>query len=240
MWSILKKEFSQFFSSLTGYVTILLFLLINGLFLFVLNDSSIFEYGYAGMDKFFDLAPWVFMFLVPAITMRVLSDEIRTGTYELLITMPLTPRKIVLGKFIAVVFILILIILPSGMYVYTIKALSSTYTIDVGGIIGSYIGLLMLAITFASIGVACSGSVSNPIVAFLISAFLCLTIYYGFGALGKISVFSGNADYYLDMLGIDFHYRSMSRGVVDTRDLVYFFSVIISSLYITELKLSRR
>ncbi len=240
MWSICKKEFNQFFSSLTGYMAIVLFLLINGLFLFVLQDSSIFEYGYAGMDKFFDLAPWVLMFLIPAITMRTLSDELKSGTLEILITRPLTAGKIIRGKYLAILFILLLVLLPSTIYIYTIHALSATGDIDTGGIMGSYMGLILLGASFSAIGLACSGSTTNAIVAFLLSAFFCLTFYYGFSALSHIAFFKGNADYYIEMLGIDFHYRSISRGVIDTRDLVYFVSIVVILLLFTEMKLTRR
>ena len=240
MWSICKKEFSQFFSSLTGYLAIVLFLLINGLFLFVLQESSIFEFGYAGMDKFFDLAPWVLLFLVPAITMRTLSDELKYGTYELLITRPISVRKIILGKFLAVALILLLVLLPSTIYIYTIQSLSAGGGIDLGAIAGSYIGLILLSFSFAAIGIACSGSSSNAILAFLLSAFISLVFYFGVESISKLPIFKGNADYYLEMIGLNFHYTSMSRGVIDTRDMVYFFSIMVIMLYFTELKLKKR
>ncbi len=233
MWSICKKELNQFFSNLTGYIAIILFLLINGVFLFILNDSSLFEFGYASMDKFFGLAPWVLMFLVPAITMRSLSDEFRTGTFEILKTKPLFSWQIVAGKYLSVLFVLLLAILPTLIYVITIKSLSAQGGIDTGGIAGSYIGLILLAAVFAAIGLCCSGFTSNAVVAFLISTFACLILYFGFNALSKIAVFANGADYYIEMLGIDFHYRSMSRGVIDSRDLVYFLSVIFLFLLIT-------
>ena len=226
MWSICKKELNQFFSSLTGYIAIILFLLINGVFLFVLNDSSIFEFGYASLDKFFELAPWVLMFLVPAITMRSLSEEFRAGTFEILKTKPLSSWQIVWGKYFSILIVLLLAILPTIIYIITIKALSAQGGIDGGGILGSYIGLFFLVAVFAAIGLCCSGFTSNAVVAFLISAFSCLILYFGFNALSKLPFFENGADYYIEMLGIDFHYRSISRGVLDTRDLVYFISII--------------
>ncbi len=233
MWSICKKELNQFFSNLTGYITIILFLLISGIFLFMLKDSSIFEYGYASLDKFFELAPWILMFLVPAITMRTLADEFKAGTYEILKTKPLTSLQIVAGKYFSILIVLLLAILPTLIYILTIKILSAQGGIDSGGIMGSYIGLFLLAAVFAAIGLCCSGFTNNAVVAFLISAFSCLVLYYGFNALSKLPFFENGVDYYVEMLGIDFHYRSMSRGVLDSRDLVYFISMIFLFLTIT-------
>ena len=240
MFNICKKELNQFFSNLTGYITIILFLLINGIFLFVLQDSSIFEFGYANLDKFFDLAPWVLLFLIPAITMRLLSDEFKTGTFEILQTKPLTPWQIVLGKYFSVLLIIIFVILPTLVYVITIKFLSASGNIDGGGIAGSYLGLFLLSAVFAAISLCCSGLTGNAVVAFLISAFACLVLYFGFNAVSKLPVLQGNADYYIEMLGIDFHYRSISRGVLDTRDAFYFISSIFLFLLATVKNLHRR
>jgi len=239
MWSICKKEISRFFSSLTGYIAILLFLIINGVFLFLLKDSSIFEFGYASLDKFFELAPWILIFLIPAISMRSLSEEYGAGTFEILQTRPLTNWQIVLGKYFSILLIIVFVIIPTLIYVFTIKTLS-TAGIDGGGIAGSYLGLFLLAATFASISLCFSGFTSNAVVAFLISAFACMVIYFGFNALSKLGAFQGNADYYLEMLGIDFHYQSISRGVIDSRDLVYFGTVIFLFLLITVKSLRKR
>jgi len=240
MWSIFKKELNQFFSNLTGYIAIILFLLINGIFLFVLPDSSIFEFGYASLDKFFELAPWIFMFLVPAITMRALADEFKAGTFEILKTKPLSSWQIVLGKYFSILVVLLLAILPSVIYIVTIKALSAQGGIDSGGITGSYIGLFLLAAVFAAISLCCSGFTSNAVVAFLISVFCCLVLYFGFNALSKMPFFVNGIDYYIEMLGIDFHYRSISRGVLDSRDLVYFMSVIFIFLLATVKNLHKK
>jgi len=240
MWSICKKELNQFFSNLTGYIAILLFLLINGIFLFMLQDSSIFEYGYASLDKFFELAPWILMFLVPAISMRALSDEFKAGTLEILKTKPLTSWQIVLGKYWAILLVLLFVIVPTFIYIITIKTLSTTGNIDSGGIAGSYLGLFLLAAVFASISVCCSSFTENAVVAFLISTFTCLILYFGFSAISKLPVLQGSADYYVEMFGIDFHYRSISRGVLDSRDLVYFSSIIFLSLLITVKNLHKK
>ena len=240
MWSICKKELQQFFSNLTGYIAIVLFLLVNGLFLFVLKDSNIFDFGYASLDKFFELAPWILLFLVPAITMRTLSDEFKTGTFELLQTRPLTKWQIVLGKYFSILIVLLFVIIPTFIYIITIKTLSVQGGIDTGGIIGSYTGLFLLAAVFAAIGLCCSGFTNNAVVAFLISAFVCLLLYFGFNALSKLPFFANGTDYYVEMLGIDFHYRSISRGVLDSRDLVYFISIIFLFLLITVKNLHKK
>ncbi|HEX2684551.1 MAG TPA: gliding motility-associated ABC transporter permease subunit GldF [Ferruginibacter sp.] len=240
MWSICKKELNQFFGNLTGYISIILFLVISGVFLFMLPDSSIFEYGYATLDKFFELAPWILMFLVPAITMRSLSDEFKAGTFEILKTKPLSSWQIVLGKYFSILFVLVLVIIPTFIYIITIKTLSAQGGIDSGGILGSYIGLFLLAAVFAAIGLCCSGFTNNAVVAFLVSAFSCLILYYGFNALSRLPFFANGFDYYVEMLGIDFHYRSMSRGVLDSRDLVYFISVIFLCLLTTVKNLHKK
>jgi ABC-2 type transport system permease protein len=240
MWSICKKEWQQFFSNLSGYIAIILFLLVNGLFLFVLRDSNIFDYGYATLDRFFELAPWVLMFLVPAITMRAFSDEFRTGTFELLQTRPLSRWDIVGGKYFATLLVLLVVIIPTLVYVLTLRQLSATGTIDAAGIAGSYIGLFFLAAVFAAIGICCSSLTANAVIAFLVAVFICLIAYFGFGALGRLPLFQGGADYYLDMLGISFHYQSMSRGLLDSRDVIYFLSLIVLGLFITVRTLQKR
>lgn len=234
MISIAKKEIHQFFSSLTGYITIILFLLVSGFFLFFLKDSNIFDFGYATLDKFFELAPWIFIFLIPALCMRSFADEFKTGTFEILQTRPLTNWQIVAGKYFAVLLVIAIALVPTLLYVYTIEYFSSSGGIDSGGIIGSYIGLLFLAAVFASISIWCSALTSNAVVAFLLGAFTCLILYFGFSAFSRLPFFSGNGDYYLEMAGIDFHYRSISRGVVDTRDIIYFLSVIFLFLFSTQ------
>jgi len=240
MLSICKKELHQFFSNLSGYIAIVLFLLVNGLFLFVLKDSNLFDFGYATLDQFFELAPWILIFLVPAITMRSLSEEIKTGTFEILRTKPITCRQIVLGKYVSILLVLLFVIVPTFIYILTIKTLSATGSIDGGGIAGSYIGLFLLGAVFAAISLCCSSFTGNAVVAFLVSAFACLLLYFGFNAISKLPAFVGNADYYIEMLGIDFHYRSTSRGLLDSRDVIYFLSLIFLFLFITDKKLQNR
>ena len=239
MWSICKKELKQFFSSLTGYIAIIVFLLMNGLFLFVFPDSNLLDYGYATLDKFFELAPMILLLLIPAITMRSFPDEFRGGTYEILETSPITRWQMIIGKYMACLIVVLIALLPTIIYVITISNLS-TGGIDRGGIVGSYIGLVFLSAVFTAIGICCSSFTQNAVVAFLLSAFACFILYNGFSALSKLPAFQSGADYYTEMLGIDFHYRSISRGVIDTRDLVYFASLIFFFLMITQKNLTKR
>lgn len=239
MWSICQKELRQFFSSLTGFLALSLFLLLNGLFLFVFPDSSVFEYGYASMEKFFEMAPWVLLLLVPAITMRSFSEEFRSGTYEILQTRPLTRWQIIGGKYLSALLILVLAIIPTFLYPFTLSRLS-TAGVDAGGIAGSYIGLFFLAAVFTAIGIFCSSLTSNPVVAFLLSAFACFVVYSAFSALSAMPLLSDGAGYYVEMLGIDSHYRSISRGLIDSRDLVYFITMVMFFLFLTYQKLQKR
>lgn len=240
MWMICKKEWQQFFSSLTGYIAVVVFLLLNGLFLFVFPDTSILDFGYATLGGFFDLAPWILLFLVPTVTMRSIAEEYRAGTFELLKTMPLTPGQVVWGKFFGAVGIVVTALLPTVIYAFSIQALSVTGGIDIGATIGSYIGLVLLGSVFTAIGVCTSSYTSNTVVAFIAGAFVCFLLYNGFEAISKLPVFLAGADYYIEMLGINFHYRSISRGVVDIRDLVYFIGMILLFLSITRRNLSKR
>ena len=239
MWAICKKELRQFFSSLTGYIAIIVFLLVNGLMLFVFQDNVL-DFGYATLDRFFELAPWVLLLLIPAITMRSFSEEFKTGTFEILQTRPLTPWQITGGKYLGSLIVVAIALLPTIVYFFSIQALSSNEGIDTGATIGSYIGLFFLAAVFTAIGACTSSFTSNAVVAFIFSLIACALLYYGFDAISKLPVFSGGADYYIEMAGIDYHYRSMSRGVIDTRDVIYFLSLIFIFLSITHRNLVKR
>jgi ABC-2 type transport system permease protein len=240
MWMICKKEWQQFFSSLTGYIALVVFLLLNGLFLFVFPDTSILDFGYASLGSFFSLAPWILLFLVPTITMRSLADEYKSGTFELLKTMPLTSSQIVWGKFYGALIIVITALLPTIIYAVSVQSLSVTGGIDIGGTIGSYIGLLFLGAVFTAIGVCTSSFTNNTVVAFIAGAFVCFLLYNGFDAISKLPVFKAGADYYIEMLGINFHYRSISRGVIDSRDVIYFIGMMLLFLFITQRNLNKR
>jgi len=239
MWSVCKKELRQFFSSLTGYIAIIVFLLVNGLMLFVF-ENNILDFGYATLDRFFELAPWVLLLLIPAITMRSLSDEFKTGTFELLQTRPLTRWQIVTGKYLGSLVVVVIALLPTIVYYFSIQQLSSTEGIDTGATIGSYIGLFFLAAVFTAIGICSSSFTTNSVVAFIISLIGCALLYYGFDAISKLPALSNGPDYYIAMAGIDFHYQSISRGVIDTRDIIYFLSVVFLFLMITNRNLLKR
>lgn len=240
MWMICKKEWQQFFSSLTGYIALVAFLLLNGLFLFVFPDTSILDFGYATLAGFFNLAPWILLFLVPTITMRSLADEYKAGTFELLKTLPLTPPQIVWGKFLGASLIVITALLPTIIYAISVQSLSVTGGIDIGATAGSYTGLLFLGAVFTSIGICASSYTNNTVVAFIAGAFVCFLLYNGFDALSKLPVFNAGLDYYIQMLGINFHYRSISRGVVDSRDIIYFLGMILLFLFITQRNIRQR
>jgi len=239
MWTICKKELRQFFSSLTGYIAIIVFLLVNGLMLFVFEDNVL-DFGYATLDRFFQLAPWILLLLIPAITMRSFADEFKGGTFEILQTRPLTRWQIVAGKYAGSLVVVLVALLPTIVYYFSIGALSSGEGIDTGATVGSYIGLFFLAAVFTAIGTCISSFTNNAVVAFIISLVACVLLYYGFNAISRLPLFAGGMDYYIEMLGIDFHYRSISRGVIDTRDIVYFLSVILLFLTITDRNLLRR
>jgi ABC-2 type transport system permease protein len=240
MWAVYKKELRQFFSNLTGYIAIVVFLLLNGLFLFVFPETSIFDYGYASLDKFFELSPWILLLLVPAISMRSFSEEFRAGTFEVLETKPLGQWEIVGGKYLAGLVVILIALLPTLIYVLSIRALSAQHGIDSGATMGSYFGLFFLAAVFAAIGLWCSSFTHNPVVAFISAAFFCFFLYNGFRAISLIPALAAGAGYYLEMLGIDFHYHNISRGVIDTRDLVYFLSLVYFFLMLTKRNLSKR
>jgi ABC-2 type transport system permease protein len=239
MWSICKKELRQFFSSLTGYIAIIVFLLVNGLMLFVF-DNNVFDSGYATLERFFQLSPWILLLLIPAITMRSFADEFKVGTYEILQTRPLSRTQIVTGKYFGSLIVVLIALLPTIVYIYSIQKLSSNEGIDTGATVGSYIGLVFLAAVFTSIGICTSSFTNSSVVAFIASLIGCALFYYGFSAISRLPGLSSGVDYYVEMAGIDFHYRSVSRGVVDTRDLVYFLSLVILFLSITNRNLLKR
>lgn len=240
MWPICKKEFQQFFSSLTGYIAIIVFLILTGLLLFVFPNGNILEDGYATLEKFFQTAPLILLFLVPAITMRSFADEFKQGTFEILQTKPLKLSQLVLGKYFGALLVVFIAILPTVLYVWAIQSLAETKGIDVGATIGSYIGLYLLAASFVAIGVFSSSLTPNAVVGFILAAFLSFIWYGAFSAIASIPVFEAGADYYIEMFGIDFHYRSISRGVVDTRDIVYFLTLIGAFVLLTIRNLEKR
>lgn len=241
MFALFKKEISNFLSSLIGIMVIVVFLLITGLFLWVFqSDFNLLNYGYANLDSLFIIAPWVFLFLVPAVTMRSLAEEKRTGTIEMLLTKPLSDRQIIMAKFLAGVALVLLALLPTLIYYFSIYRLGSPIgNLDSGGIWGSYIGLFMLSASFVSIGIFCSSVTNNQILAFILSVFLCGFLFIGFEFIFSLSLF-GHIDLFIQQLGMAAHYSSISRGVVDTRDVLYFLSVMVLFLSMTKLVMSSR
>jgi ABC-2 type transport system permease protein len=236
MYPILKKEFTSFFASPIAYLVIGVFLLINGLFLFIFNDDfNILNAGFADVTPFFYLAPWVFLFLIPAITMKSFADEYNTGTIELLKTNPVSDWQIIFGKFLASLLLVIIAIIPTFIYVYTVYQLGNPLgNIDFGSTIGSYLGLLFLASTYTAVGLFTSTLSKNQIVAFILSVFITFILFYGFDAIA--TSFSSNS-FAIQQLGINEHFKSISRGVIDTRDIVYFLSVTFFFLFITKTRL---
>jgi ABC-2 type transport system permease protein len=241
MIALFKKEVIQFFSSITGYLSIILFLTANGLFLFIFPETNIFGDRYATLATLFRLAPWIFLLLIPAVTMRLFSDEWRGGTMELLLTRPLSEWQIIFGKYLSAVFLLLFALIPTVIYYITVRSLAVMPSdVDSGAILGSYIGLFLLGSVFTAIGVWSSSLSGNTVVTFLLAVFFCFIFYTGFEALSNIPAFAGNLDYYLELIGIQYHYQSISRGVVDVRDVIYFLSVNALFLYLTKLSLDKR
>ena len=241
MYALFKKEISNFLSSLIGIMVIVVFLLITGLFLWVFkSDFNLLSYGYANLDGLFILAPCVFLFLVPAVTMRSFAEENRTGTIEMLLTKPLSDWQIIMAKFLASVALVLLALIPTGVYYFSVYRLGFPMgNLDSGSILGSYIGLFLLSASFISIGIFCSSVTNNQILAFILSVFLCGFIYIGFEFIYSLSLF-GPIDLFIQRLGIASHYSSISRGVVDTRDILYFLSVMALFLSSTKLVLASR
>jgi ABC-2 type transport system permease protein len=241
MWSVYRKEVVSFLSSITGYMVISVFLVLLGLFMWVFPDTSILNYNYATLSQLFDLSPFIFLFLIPAISMRTFSEEFQLGTMELLSTKPLSDVEILLGKYFALVTLVIIALVPTLLYVYSVYDLGAPRgNIDLGAVWGSYLGLLLLAASFSAIGLFASSLSSNQIIAFLLSLALCFIFYLSFQYVSKFPVFYGNVDDLIQRLGMDYHYISLSRGLIDSRDVIYFLSIIGFFLIATQVKLSSR
>ncbi|TND08353.1 MAG: gliding motility-associated ABC transporter permease GldF [Bacteroidetes bacterium] len=225
MYALFIKEIRSFLSSLIGYIVIVVFLLAIGLFMWILRGpTNVLDGGYSTLSSLFDLGPWVFLLLIPAITMRSFAEEKRTGTIELLLTRPLTDLQIILAKYFAALVLVLFSLVPTLVYYYSVHKLGNPVgNIDSGGTWGSYIGLLFLGSSFAAIGVFASSLTDNQIVSFIIALALCFFCYIGFESISSLSLF-GKADTFIQALGISEHYESMSRGAIDTRDLIYFIS----------------
>lgn len=241
MIALLYKELGSFLTSLIGYIVIMIFLLAMGLFLWVFpGNFNILDSGYSSLESLFVIAPWVFMFLIPAITMRSFAEERRTGTIELLLTRPLSEWQIVVAKYLAGLTLVLLALLPTLVYYFSISDLGNPAgNIDSGATWGSYAGLLLLGGSFVSIGLFSSSLTENQIVSFIIGFFLCFFCYFGFDSIASLELLRP-VDHIIINLGINAHFASMSRGVIDTRDLVYFISFTVFFMALTRFRLLSR
>lgn len=241
MTSIIKKELNSFLSSLSGYMVILVFLILNGLFLWIFPGSfNLLDSGYAGLDGLFFLAPWVFLFLIPALTMRLFSDEIKIGTIELLLTKPITEFKLVLGKYIAGIILCLIALAPTLIYLFSIYALGQPKgNLDWGATIGSYIGLIFLAGVYVSIGLFASSLTESQILSFISALFICFFFFIGFEQIASLLSYTG-MELSIEKLGVNYHYNAISRGVIDTRDILYFIGVILIFIFASTISIKSR
>ena len=238
---ILKKELNMFFSSLTAYIVIGVFLITIGLFIWVIPDTNVMDYGFASLETFFSFVPTVLLFLIPAITMRLFAEETQQGTIELLATKPITDIQIVSGKYLAALALILFALIPTLLYFFSIYRLGAPVgNIDIGATAGSYIGLFLIAAAFAAIGVFTSSISSNQIVAFVLGTFVCFFFFLGFEFISALPIFFGKAETIISAIGMNAHFTALGRGLIDTRDVIYFASVIVFFLVLTLVNLSKR
>lgn len=236
MYSVFKRELFSFLSSMVAYITIGVFLSVSGLLLWFFPDSSVLDYGYAELNSFFSLVPYLFMFLIPAITMRSFAEERREGTYELLITRPITLWQIIMAKYLACLVLVLFALIPTLVYSYSISKLAlPAGNIDSGAVIGSYVGLFLLGSAFTSVGIFTSALTKNQVIAFAISVAICAFAFLGFDYTSQLFAMQ-NLETIITSFGINQHYQSISRGVLDTRDLIY--SISFSTLFLLLTKLA--
>jgi ABC-2 type transport system permease protein len=240
MIAVLRKEFAGYLNTLIAYVVIGVFLTATGLLMWVFPETSVLDSEYAGMETLFTLAPYVFIFLIPAITMRSFAEELKMGTLDLLLTKPLTDWDIIMGKFMASLALVCFSLLPTLLYYYTVYRLGNPVgNVDSSGVAGSYIGLVLLAAIFCAAGVFASSVTNNQIIAFVLASFLCFFLYTGFQSISTLPFLSAIAVAVED-LGILAHYESLSKGLIDSRDVVYFLSVCAVFLLVTKTVLVSR
>jgi len=238
MLTIFRKELNSFLNSLVAYIVIGVFLVLTGLFTWVF-EGNVLDYGYSDLNNFFQLTPYIFIFLIPAITMRLFSEEFKSGTIELLFTKPLTDWQIILGKFLASFILIVISLLPTVLYYYSVYDLGNPKgNIDSSAVIGSYVGLVFLGGVFAAIGLWASSLTDNQVVAFIIGALGCFILYDGIHQVAQL--FSGSTQYLVDYLGLSYHYESLGRGLVDSRTIIFFLSVIFLMLYLTKLQVAAK
>lgn len=240
MYAVFKRELFGLLNSLMAYITIGVFLLASGLLLWFFPDTSILDYGYAELSSFFTLAPFLFLFLIPALTMRSFAEERREGTYVLLATRPLTDWQIILAKYFSCLILVLFALLPTIVYYISIYKLGFPEgNIDGGAVLGSYIGLFLLSTAYTAIGIFSSSITKNQVVAFAIAVFICFIAYSGFDAMSKVFGLR-SIESYLISLSVNTHYQSISRGVLDTRDIVYFLTFVLLFLGLTKLIIGGR
>ncbi|MEM6641986.1 MAG: gliding motility-associated ABC transporter permease subunit GldF [Bacteroidota bacterium] len=238
MFVVFRKELNDFLNSLIAYVVIGIFLLGTGLLMWVIPETNVLDYGYSDMQTLFSLGPFVFLFLIPAVTMRSFAEEKRNGTIEVLFTLPFNSFQVVFGKFLACFVLMILAVLPTLVYYQTLYQLGNPVgNLDVAGIIGSYLGMILLGGVFTALGVLSSALTGNQIVSFLLSALLCLSFYAGFDSLASLNPWSASANF-IRQAGLLAHYDSLSKGLIDLSDIVYFLSMIALFLHLTVLTLA--
>lgn len=241
MKALFLKEIDSFFSSMIGFLAMGIFIVITGLVLWFFPEYSLLKYGYATLESFFSLSPILLLIIIPAITMRLFSEEMQLGTLEWLYTKPLRDYEIILGKYFASLVIIAIALIPTLVYYYSVYQLGYPVgNIDNGGVIGSYLGLFLLSAVFCAIGTYCSSLTSNQIIAFILASVLCAAMFWGFDLISNFPILSGKWDYIIRNLGISYHYDSISRGVLDTRDLIYFITIIFLFLYLTYFQLEKR
>lgn len=240
MFSILRKEINSFLNSLIAYIVIGVFLVVTGLYMWFFPQSNVLDFGYADLQPLFSIAPWVFLFLIPAITMRSFAEERKAGTIELLLTRPLTDLQIILGKYFACLLLVIFALLPTLIYYVSVYYLGEPEgNIDSAGVAGSYIGLVFLAAVFTSIGIFASSISKDQIISFIVAVLLCFLVYTGFDMLASIDVW-GTFSHFISSLGIQYHYDTISKGLIDSRDVLYFVSVSALMILATKLVLESR
>jgi len=241
MLALFRKEINVFFSTLTGYIVITVFLVANSLFMWIFpGELNVIDNGYASIDTLFVIAPWVFLFLVPAVTMRSFADEKKSGTMELLFTRPLSDLQIILAKFFAGLILVLFALIPCLVYFFSVYLLGNPVgNIDTGGTWGSFIGLFFLAAIYVSIGVFSSSLTDNQVIAFIVAVLISFILYIGFDYISSIAIFR-SMDQFILTMGINEHYTSMSRGVLDSRDIVYYVLVISLFVLLTKIVIQSR
>ena len=240
MFHIYSKEIKGFLNSLIGYIVISVFLTVLGLLVWIFPETSVLDYGYADLETLFSFSPYIFIFLVPAITMRMFAEEKKSGTLELILTKPVSGMSLIIGKFLSGLTLVIVALLPTGVYYYSIHSLGNPAgNIDSAAVVGSYLGLVLLGGVFVSFGIFASSITRNQIVAFILGVFFCFVTYQGLTSVSQMPGLEGNS-LFIEQLGVSYHYSGMSKGLIDSRDAIYFLSVITVMIGSTNLVLKSK